>query len=192
MSAIRVVGIDLSLTSTGIARLAIDADGTPHTYTTTVGRPGSEGETLDQRFMRLARLAADVTDEVPVDTDLVLIEGPAYAAQFGHPHDRSGAWWLVVAGLSSRLIRPVVVEVVPQLVKMWATGRGNAAKPAVTQRVIEHWGQHFTLPAGPGRSDVADAISLVTLGAAHLGHHFATLGPDHLRALDRMTWPAVP
>lgn len=185
---IRVVGVDLSLTSTGIARLGVAPDGQSISHTTTVGRDGEQSETLRQRWLRIDSLVTEVRGEIGTWPDLVLIEAPAFAAKYGHPHDRSGAWWLLVDHLTDAGI--TVVEVPPSVVKMWATGRGNAAKPAVTQRVIERWGHLFDIPTGKGRGDVCDAISLATLGAAYLGHHLADLPTEHTRALASVRWPA--
>lgn len=184
---VRITGVDLSLTSTGIARITVDPDGTPSTYTTTVGRTGEANETLLQRWMRIDDLACAVNCEVTTP-DLVLIEAPSYAAKFGHPHDRSGAWWLLVDALHTAGIP--VAEVPPPVLKTWVTGRGNAAKPVVTQRVVEHYGDAFTLPLGAGRADVADAIGLATLGAAYLGAPLVALPETHTRALASVRWPA--
>jgi len=183
---IKVVGVDLSLRSTGIARLTVSPDGVPSTYTTTVGRVGEDAETLRQRWLRLNWLVEAIAEEVAWP-DLVLIEGPAYSAKYGHPHDRSGAWWQLVDILMSR--GRCLVEVPPNVLKVWATGRGNTAKPAVTQRVAAHWGHLFDIPSGAGRSDVADAIAAVTLGAAHLGAPLIDLPPIHTRALASVQWP---
>jgi crossover junction endodeoxyribonuclease RuvC len=191
---VRVVGVDLSLTSTGIARLTIPADGPPQTWTGTVGDDGEKDATLWQRWVRLDALAEGVIEEVISNPqpDLVLIEQPAYGAKFGHPHDRSGAWWAVVDSLIRRGL--AVAEVNATHVKMWATGRGNAPKTVVTQRIMERYGHLFDAPPGPGRGDICDAISLATLGAAHLGHPVGDPVPDtHARALAAVRWPtAVP
>ena len=187
MTAVRVVGIDPSLTSTGIARLTHEAGWAPQTFTDTVGHPGTDNLPLLQRARRILDAAVEVVSLVPGGTDLVVIEQPAYGSTTGDPHDRAGLWWEIVTRLVALGVQ--VVEVNPSHLKMWATGRGNAAKPAVVQRVVAQWGEYFTLPTGKGRNDVADAVALATLGAAHLGHHLADLPDEHTRALGRVAWP---
>ena len=89
MSNARVMGIDLSLTSTGIA-LASEGSMVGLTRIQTTGK---RADTLVQRRNRLYGITMKIRDLVHTySPDLVVIESPSYGSQ----HDRSGLWWLVV------------------------------------------------------------------------------------------------
>lgn len=190
---IRVVGLDLSLTSAGIARVTVDAPGATPTYTTTVGASLDEGASLDRRWWRMDALRTRVLGEIGMEPDLVVVEGPSYASEHGQQHDRSGFWWFVVDELLARGIP--VAEVTPSKLKVWATGSGATRGPSkvtkarVIRAIRDTYGQMFDIPSGAGESDVADAVALATLGAAHLGHPLADLPTTHRRALAGVRWP---
>lgn len=204
---IRVVGLDLSLTSTGIARVTVDSDGrcqgvvhvtmanVDGTCTTTVGASLDEGASLDRRWWRMDLLRSKVLGEVGANVDLVVVEGPSYASQHGQQHDRSGFWWFVVDELLAR--GHAVAEVPPLRLKVWATGSGATSGPnkvtkaRVIRDIRKTYGAMFDIPSGAGESDVADAVALVTLGAAHLGHPLADLPTTHRRALAGVRWPGT-
>jgi crossover junction endodeoxyribonuclease RuvC len=118
---VTVIGIDLSLTATGMS------DGAS---TWLVKSSGHKGDDLAERHERLATIAARVEDDVRQRAaELVVIEQPAFSRTTGHMHDRSGLWWLVVHRL--RVAGFQVVEVAPTALKKYATGKGNANKGAV-------------------------------------------------------------
>lgn len=194
---IRVVGLDLSTRSAGVARLTVDDEGVPSTWTGTFGHTLDENATLVERWLRLEAIASEVDEHVDDATDLVVVEGPALDTrrpQRGR-FDLWGGWWLVV----DRLLSPTrqrtghaVVVVSPKTRAMYATGNGNADKDSVLQAIRRHYGQHFTIPLGPATGpagDVADAVAMAALGARHLEHPIDDPSPLHLRALDRVRWP---
>lgn len=189
----RVVGLDLSLTSTGIARLTITDAAEPSTWTTAVGETGSESATLAERWWRLDAQRSKVLSEVGA-ADLVVVEGPAMASSHGQQHDRSGLWWLILDDLIGRGL--TVVEVPPLTLKVWATGSGATSGPnkvtkaRVVREVRRDYGHLFDIPSeAHGGSDIADAIALATLGAAHLGEPLVEVPTSHLRALRKVRWP---
>ena len=190
--AVRVTGVDLSLTSTGIARLTVAPDGTLSTWTTTVGRSGEAGEPLAQRWRRLDALVTAIDEQVAAP-DLVVIEAPSMASQFGHPHDRSGGWWLLVDRLMSRGL--AIAEVPPLTLKVWATGSGTTRGPEkvtkshVREAVRRTYGHLFDITG----HDVADATALATIGGAYLcGAPLVALPDTHTRALAAVRWPVQP
>lgn len=185
---LRVVGLDYSLTSAGIARVTLPGDGGPaQTYTTTLGRKGEQGETLLQRWLRLDRQATDVLAELG-SPDLVLIEGQPPGTE-GFSHDRSGGWWLAVDRFlgSSYSLGVGLAEVHVTHLKMFATGYGSgphSRKPQVAEAVIARYGHLFHIPAGRGRGDVCDAVALAAMGCHILGRPLVEgLPASHLRAL---------
>jgi len=99
---LEVAGIDLSLTSTGIARICWDRDQGPGApadapllawpFTRRIESKGHAKASLAQRGARLERLAIEITDEVG-DAELVVIEGPSFGqTRQGGQHDRAGLW----------------------------------------------------------------------------------------------------
>lgn len=112
MTDLIVAGVDLSLTSTGLARSTEEL----HRIRT----KGKRDDTLAARRHRLDGIAQEVCDFCEY-VDLVVIEAPAFGAPGGSVHDRSGLWWLVVDRILD-LGGPVVVEVSPTARAKYATG----------------------------------------------------------------------
>ena len=175
----RIIGLDLSLTSTGVA-----------TYTpgdVEVRRVYSKphGSTLADRADRLIALLGEIGDHT-IGADLAAIEGPSLGqARQGGQHDRAGLWWMVVYGL--HLSGVPVVEIPPACVKRYATGKGNASKDEVLAAVIRRY------PDVPVMgNDEADALVLVAMAA----HHYQvstlpTVPASHATALAKVDWPEV-
>lgn len=168
-----IVGIDPSLTGTGIAfgnRLM------------TVGSKPA-GTSLTARRERLTDLCRRIVETAGPGT--VIIEAPSLGqARQGGTLDRNGLWWLLVDELMGR--GAVVVEVPPATLKKFATGRGNAPKGDMRMALFKRAGIDC------GDDNQVDAWWLRQIGL-HL-----TDDPDRLRlpqpqlaALDKIDRPAV-
>lgn len=125
-----VVGIDASLTSTGVA---VTNTETRNTKTFTVKSSPASPETMTSRVARMDFMADSVFDMVIQEfgvPDAVAIEGPAYAKNTGKVWDRAGLWWTY---LRKAMIYPDVklLEVTPTTRCKYATGKGNAGKDEV-------------------------------------------------------------
>lgn len=175
VSTPHVVGVDPSLTSTGIS------DGT---QTWLIRSRGHKTDTLDDRAQRLDKLVVGITGHIGYP-DLVLIEGPAFASTSGHMHDRSGLWWLIVLALRDAAVP--VVEIPPTKVKTYATGKGNANKGAI----VDATARRFPDVDTAGDDNACDALWLAAMGLDHLGRAPVQLPQTHRRALDSVTWPEV-
>lgn len=174
----RILGIDPSLTATGLALIDTEDRIVPDTWVIT--SKGKTSDTLAQRQSRLDRIAHGVT---VLDADLAVIETPAHNQTTGHHHDRSGLWWLIVGGLLARDIP--VVEVATTTVKKYATGKGNAPKDAVLLAVARRF-PHVDIPD----NNAADALVLAALGYDHLtGQPLVDLPQANRYALDAVAWP---
>lgn len=175
----RVLGLDLSLTGTGIARLG--AEGVE--LLTTV-RPGKLTGHERLAFIMDAIYEAQRMQYL----DLVVIEGPSYGSQAGQRghHERAGLWWLVTHGLHARR-RPYAV-VAPKARAKYATGNGNDGKPAVLAAARERYG-HLT---GIRNDNEADALVLAHMGVDHLGGHLVDVPSVNREALVRADWPSTP
>lgn len=160
----RIVGIDISLTSTGLAEWYDGDRRTAHH-----GQKGKLTDTLQQRGARLQRSRDETIKWCLQDeqADVALIESHTFAAKGGSQHDRSGLWWLVVRDLFDLGIK--VVEISPSQIKQFATGKGNAPKEAVMLATARrHPDIEFTT------DDEADALNLVDMALVHRGMLSAT------------------
>lgn len=178
-----VVGIDLSLTSTGIARI-----GPGGVSVHKIVSKGRADATLAQRHARLSLLRDRVALEV-VDADLVVIEGPSLGqkSQSG-VHDRSGLWWLVMDALFDErpggAPGPQVVEVPPTNRAKYATGKGNASKDTVLAAVVRRY-----LDVDVTGNDEADALVLAAMGSRHLGFPIDTVPALNREGMAKVHWP---
>lgn len=178
-----VVGLDLSLTGTGLA--AITTHGDVHTRLLT-SKPA--GDTVEARAHRLAGLAEQIVHWC-TGADLVCIERPAYSSNSGSVTDRAGLWWLVCARLI-RGLRVPVVDVVNNHLKVYATGKGNAGKDAVLAETVRRYG--LLVPTLADNNE-ADSLQLAALGWHHLtGAPLVDLPQTHIRALAAIKWPTTP
>lgn len=175
-----VVGVDLSLTGTGIA--------TP-TAVRTIGSTGRKGAPLRVRHARLTDLATQVvlavSEAAAPRTALVVVEAPAFSRITGHQHDRSGLWWLTVDELLAA--GHLVAEVAPTCLKRFATGKGVADKGAMVDaaaRRLPHW-------ATGGQNDAVDALWLRAMGMHRYGTPLCSVPKTHAAALDAVAWPDV-
>ena len=176
-----VVGVDLSLTSTGVA--VIDHHGV---QLHRIESKGHKDATLNDRRRRLAAITADICDiiELAQPDPLAVIEAPSLGqARQAGTHDRSGLWWLTVNRLAIEC-GVQVVEVPPTCRAKYATGQGNAGKDAVLAGVVR---RYPTVPVDG--NDCADALVLAAMGARWLGHPIDDLPQTHLAAMDGVRWP---
>lgn len=177
-----VVGLDLSLTATGIA--------TPDGVETVTSR-STTGASLLDRALRLERIAGHVAAAVARagneatkgDDLLVVIEAPAFSRTTGHQHDRSGLWWLIVVELSG-WERLQVVEVTPSARAKYATGKGNGGKDEVLAAVVRRYPDVLV-----SNNNEADSLVLRAMGCDWLGEPLAEVPQTHRAALDKVAWP---
>lgn len=174
-----VLGLDLSLTSTGWAVIAHTPDLTSAHCGTHTSKP--HGDTWDARRQRIEQLA----DRITAGTDrptIAILEGPAYGTgrQAG-VHDRAGLWWAVYDRLHAHHIPTAVAT--PATRAKFATGRGNAGKTEVAIGMSKLW------PDIDARTDDEwDALALATMGAQHLGWNVPSRA-HHAAALQAVAWP---
>lgn len=180
-----VIGLDLSLTCTGIA-----GEG----WTDYI-RPTIRGHE------RLAHLLDGIGTFIR-HADLVVIEGPSYGSKMlPGQHETAGLWWILTHGLW-RLGIPYAVAS-PHSRTIYATGhafpapkdqpkekRARIAKGMVHTFVVEQLGIWCE---GAGRYDASDAATLAAMGLDWLGHPIVAVPKQQRRALDGVAWPtAVP
>jgi crossover junction endodeoxyribonuclease RuvC len=178
----KVIGIDLSLTATGIASSL--------GWCQTIGEDGITTRPLDQRLDAIDRLTRDILIAIGGGRGnwpaLVAIEIPAFSRSGAGSHERSALWWKVVRSLRRREVP--VAEVSIQQRMRYATGKGSASKGAVIDAVA----RRLPMFATGGDDNCADAAILAAMAADHLGHPLADMPKTHRAALDAVRWPALP
>lgn len=160
-----VVGLDLSLTATGVAHV----DGSTETYRPANDKSSNAG--LD-RICEIRTAVTAVTSDL--DLELVVLEGLAFDA---HDTNRWQAQLtgIVRASLFDRGIPFMVVS--PGSLKKYATGNGSAGKPEVLNAAQKRLGYDGYL------HDEADALWLRAIGWALLEVPVVDLPQTHRDAL---------
>jgi crossover junction endodeoxyribonuclease RuvC len=174
-----IVGIDPSLTSLGLARIAWrEPAERPHQFADSgelvVPAPGWLAETwsrsttgkaraaIADEDARITHLAADAA-EFCLPCDLAVIEGPSMHSRGGKPWERAGLWWRIVHRLVANGVP--VLQFAPTSRAKWATGSGKADKAAVSAAMARMWPD-----ADIRNSDEGDALALASIGVQfHLG-----------------------
>lgn len=166
MSA-HVVGLDLSITATGLANdLAAETLAPPKT---------------SHPDRRLCWLRDEVQDRTPYGTRLVVIEGPVV---------RSSA--AVIIGMVHGAIRADLIDrrvpyavVPPATLKKYATGKGNADKTAMALALYKRAGIELA------DDNQVDAWWLWAAGLQHLGEPIVDVPAAQLAALEVVDWPSL-
>jgi crossover junction endodeoxyribonuclease RuvC len=154
-----VIGLDLSLTNTGIARIAWN--GTE--VVADIHRVQSAGKNTDtwtMRSMRFDKLKHAIVMHVEPSSsvDLIVLEGPSFNSKSPSSHDRSWFWGTVFDYFTFAWDMQVLV-VPPASAKKWATNNGNADKDDMMLAAARMW------PALDGiKNDTADALALAGMG----------------------------
>ncbi|MFD5709540.1 hypothetical protein ACFWHW_03945 [Streptomyces pharetrae] len=168
----RVVGLDISLTGTGIATLG---------GTTRVPTKGRRRDTILERHARMRHITNRVLEEVGT-VDLACVEGPVgYATPGGSTWDRGGLWWRIVSALLERDIPVAVIS--PTARAKYATGSGASRKAAVLEAAQHRYGAILE------SDDEADALILRAMGMHWLEQPLAAVPPGNAAALAGCQWP---
>lgn len=141
----KIVGIDASLTGTGVA-VFDNSLLTERIKSEKMGVP------------RLIEIRGRV-QEIITDTDLVVIEGYAFAAA-NQAHQIGELGGVLRVMLTECVVK--WIEVAPSQVKKFATGKGNAKKEDMAVGIFKRWGREFK------NNDEADAFVLALIGHAYL------------------------
>ncbi|MFI6368681.1 hypothetical protein ACIBG0_38865 [Nocardia sp. NPDC050630] len=152
-----VVGLDLSLTSTGLAVIGPDLP----PWCGTIGTKGTDADPWPVRYRRLIDLTRRILPAIP-DCALVVLEAPAYSRNTGKAFDRAGLWWMLYDLLvgTTRTVLPVA----PNLRAKYATGKPGASKDAVLAAAVRRY-PDIDITG----NDTADAVVLAAIGRRLLG-----------------------
>ncbi len=160
-----IIGIDPSLTSTGIVVLR---NGKVELAETTKNRPDL-GTIERVKLIReqITNVIENLTDghgewQAP---DLIVIEGFSYGSKGRSVFDIAYLGWRIREELERLRTEDNIpwLEVPPSQLKKFATGQGNANKEIILQQVYKRWGVEFS------DNNQADAYVLAQIGRAYLG-----------------------
>ncbi len=148
-----VLGLDLSLTGTGIVILNRDK----LLYSECFKPKNKSGS---DRLIEIRRKVKAILTEY--NPQIICLEGYSFGS-------RGRALFQI--GELGGIIRILLhesgikwIEITPSQVKKFATGKGNSGKDLILQQVYKRWGQEFKT------SDEADAFVLAKIGTTLLGH----------------------
>lgn len=163
----KVVGLDLSLTATGVA-----ADGATGWSVRTIA-------SVHKGERRLVVIRDEVL-EASHGADLVVIEGYSYGSKYG-AHQAGELGGVVRVALFEAAIPFAVVA--PLTLKRYATGRGGGGKEAVLVQAVKRTNMEFR------SNDEADAFWLYAMGREHLGRPLLAMPAPNRAALAKVPWP---
>lgn len=183
---IRVVGLDLSLSNSGVVRF--DDDGTEKPTCASVISHAGTPQSVEEELERIRDMAARVFERamrgVEISDDVLFVfEGPALNASYsGKSHERAGLWWILALNLRRH---GRLVAVSPNTVKSYWAHNGNASKDRMTG-----WARHRYPELHVDDHNVADALALAHMGARHRGI-IPTPRPPEVDStfLRRVAWP---
>lgn len=162
-----VVGLDYSLTSSGVALSA--------PLRVTLIQPSEKGHPrLHQLKMSLRHLVRG--------SALAVVESASYRSTSSTFHQLAGGWHILTHELWELGIP--YAEVAPSTLKAYATDDGHADKPKMVAAARR------AFPRTPVvNDDAADALFLAAMGAEYLGHPL--FRSPRTSALDSVSWPRV-
>lgn len=164
-----VIGLDLSLTCTGVA-----GEG----WTDYIRPKNLRGHP------RLAYIVENVVSFIK-KADLVVIEGPSFGGGVKHRHEDLAGLRVMIRHACWRRDIPYAV-VPPSCRALYATGKGSAPKGMVRDEIVRRYGVELD---GAGRYDMADAYTLLAMGLHHLGRPLTEVPDDNARGLAGCQWP---
>lgn len=198
MTELQIVGVDTSLTDTGVARLRVDVNAHVLTRPVQALRVRTKATAKGDHpamLTRLERIVADIRDTVTrgtfglnADTPTPIaaaIEGPSYGSTGAAVHDIAGLWWLTYQMLVE--VCDAVVVIPPATLKQYVTGKGNAAKDLVLMQTVR---SHPTVEVS--NNNEADALGMAAMVARQMGVPIEVAERVHMGlALERVAWPSL-
>lgn len=156
-----VVGLDLSLTSTGLAIASPDGI----QAVTTIQTKGAKSDSWSMRDSRMSDIIGRIHVWILENRKGLIkgfyVEGPSYGSTTGSQHDRSGLWWRAYDAWGGDAQFNIIQ---PQSRAKYATGAGNASKDKVLAATVKQF-----LSVDITDNNVADAVQLAAMGARHQG-----------------------
>lgn len=187
---LRVVGLDMSLTSTGVS------DGQSlHAFQT--GPEDPIEHRLDHLVWKCSQfvMAPTLAEEwFPEDkaADLVVIEGPAYSRNSQTGHEELAALRYMMRVRLTHLKIPFAI-VSPSALKSYTAGNGRATKQQMLAAMtVRHGLDLGHVKVKDGRYDMADGYALAAMGYDRVGQPIPSQGaPAPRKPLLSVDWPQL-
>lgn len=178
-----VIGLDLSLTSTGVALVSPTYPEFGVRSRAIKSKPAPIAErTANVR----ARRIGDIVREIMVDAafyrpDLAVIESPVPNRKMKTAGllERGAIYWGTLDALDA--LRIEIVEVAPRERALYATGDGGADKMSVAASIVAEHGREFPT------DDEADAFVLAMIGARLLDKPLDRETPERVKIADNLS-----
>lgn len=179
----RALGIDPSLTGTGVAALDTTYldNGGPLYRVQTIKSVGHKGDSLRARNDRIRHIVDRVT-QLALNADLIVIEAPAFSKNTGSMWDRAGLWWSIVDTLL--LDQHNIAVAPPTVVKKFAANKGNAGKDLVAVGMARLWGEECQC----ANDNEWDALTMATMAGQRLRMVDVPTRAHHAPALGGVAW----
>lgn len=186
-----IVGLDLSLTSSGLACTCGQLK--------VVGRDGITKLPLTERIEAVRVLVDAITEWVHDHTPderhalrfpaLVVIEQPAFSQSGGGAVERHALWWQVCSVLIGYGNSVAVAS--PTGLKAYALGKGGGKGTTGKGPMVDALARRLPQFATGGNADLVDAAWLAAMGADRLGSPLVVMPAAHRKALDGVKWPVA-
>ena len=164
----RFIGLDLSLTSTGVS-----VDGATFSI-----KPKTRG------VERLVEISERVVNHaINSKCSAAIIEGYSFGSKFSRAHSLGELGGVVKVALYKAGF--LVVEVPPKCRAKFATGNGNSNKEDVLRSLMGQFPARFNLECG---NDECDAWVLEQMAYAKLGESTHEWSKAQLTALEKVDW----
>lgn len=164
----RLIGLDLSLTSTGVS---VNGD----TQVLSVKEKGAERLSLISNKI----LEICISEKI----SCALIEGYSFSSRNSQAHSIGELGGCVRMRLWENGIS--FVDIPPTCRAKFATGKGNASKGEVISAISAKTGKIFS---GAGGNDECDAWVLEQMGLVHIGNSTWEWTKEQLSALSKVDW----
>lgn len=184
----RVLGIDSSLTATGLCRVDIreNDDGPVMKYRVdeiavcTVSAPKPSPKDKSKRAMaRRVNVLLDGIEAALEGVDLVALEELAYGAKGESAWVLPWIWGEIIRLCERHNIALVIVNV--STVKKYATGKGNADKDTVLLATTRRYTDVVLT-----NNNEADAMVIAAIGCRYLGHPIDQVPKINLEFMDKL------
>lgn len=178
MTDLKVTGLDLSLTATG---LAVFQAGAVSVHLLNEG--GKTGKNALRGHPRLLYLRTEIC-RLAFGSTHITVEGAAFDRNQGQ-HKMGGLWWLVMHALWMQNPDAVVVVVPPPELKRFAIGRANVGKEEIVAEMVRRYPD---IPIKEGNT--ADATAALAMTMWKLGQPLVQVPKSYWEPALR-SWPYV-
>jgi crossover junction endodeoxyribonuclease RuvC len=186
-----IVGLDLSLTASGLACACGQVK--------LIGRDGVTKLPLTERVEVVRLLAEAITDWTDDHTPgersalrfpaMVVVEQPAFSKSGGGAVERHALWWSVVATLIGYGHSVAVAP--PTTLKLYALGKGSGKGTQGKGPMVDALARRLPMFETGGDDNIVDAAWLAAMGADHLGVPLVEMPAANRAALVKVAWPEV-